>query len=337
MPVNRNALIRYRTLDNCLRNRFRKWTLNDLIDACSDALYEYEGIDKGISRRTVQADIQLMRSDKLGYNAPIIVVDKKYYTYDDKEYSITNIPLTDQDLNRLTEVVDVLRQFKGFSHFRELDGMVQKLEDKVHSTKTHQGRIIDFEKNEDLRGLDYLDEIYQAILKKQSLEITYQSFRARQANTFVLHPYLLKEYRNRWFVLGIKGSLNNLQNLALDRIQSLKISAVTYRENDCFDMENYYQDVIGVTVSENVRAQEIHIAINRSNAPYVITKPLHHSQKVIEKGPDGIVISINVQQNFELERVILGFGESMKVLKPERLRKRIKEKLELAVRGYLEE
>ena len=142
MPVNRNALIRFRTLDNCLRNRFRKWTLDDLIDACSDALYEYEGIDKGISRRTIQADIQLMRSDKLGYNAPIIVVDKKYYTYEDKEYSITNIPLTDQDLNRLTEVVDVLRQFKGFSHFRELDGMVQKLEDKVHATKMHQGRII---------------------------------------------------------------------------------------------------------------------------------------------------------------------------------------------------
>jgi len=138
-------------------------------------------------------------------------------------------------------------------------------------------------------------------------------------------------------VLGTKGSLNNLQNLALDRIQSLEISTVAYRENKRFDMENYYQDVIGVTVSENVCVQEIHIAVNRSNAPYVITKPLHYPQKVIEKGPDGIVISINVQQNFELERVILGFGESMKVLKPERLRKRIKEKLELAVRNYVEE
>ena len=80
MPANRNALIRYRTIDNCLRNRFRKWTLNDLIESCSDALYEYEGIDKGVSRRTVQADIQVMRSDKLGYNAPIIVLEKKYYT-----------------------------------------------------------------------------------------------------------------------------------------------------------------------------------------------------------------------------------------------------------------
>ena len=337
MPVNRNALIRFRTIDNCLRNRFRKWTLEDLIDACSDALYEYEGIDKGISRRTVQADIQLMRSDKLGYNAPIIVIDKKFYTYEDKAYSITNIPLTDQDLNRLTEVVDVLRQFKGFSHFRELDGMVQKLEDKVQSSKTHQARIIDFEKNDNLRGLEHLDTIYQAILKKKSLQIAYQSFRARQPSTFVFNPYLLKEYRNRWFVLGIKDGFNDLQNLALDRIEELAVSSLPYRPNDRYDLQNYYQQVIGVTVNENIRPIEIHIFVAKSDAPYVITKPLHPSQKVLETSSEGIKIAITVQQNFELERVILGFGENMEVLKPARLRQRIKEKLQQAVKHYEKE
>ena len=102
MPVSRNALIRYKTIDTCLRNRFRKWTLEDLVDACSDALYEYEGIDKGISKRTVQMDIQLMRSEKLGYNAPIVVKDHKYYTYEDPEYSITQTPLNEQDLKNLS-------------------------------------------------------------------------------------------------------------------------------------------------------------------------------------------------------------------------------------------
>ena len=84
MPVNRNALIRYKTIDKCLQNRYREWTLEDLIEACSEALYEYEGITKGISKRTIQLDIQIMRSDKLGYNAPIIVYDNKYYTYEEK-------------------------------------------------------------------------------------------------------------------------------------------------------------------------------------------------------------------------------------------------------------
>ena len=119
MPATRNALIRYKTIDNCLRNRFRQWTLEDLIDACSEALYDYEGIDKGVSKRTIQMDLQIMRSDKLGYHAPIIVNDKKFYTYSDPEYSITNVPLTAHDLNKLTEVVDILRQFKGFNHFTE--------------------------------------------------------------------------------------------------------------------------------------------------------------------------------------------------------------------------
>ena len=118
MPVNRNALIRFRTIDECLKNRQRRWTLEDLIEACSEALYEYEGIDKGVSRRTVQMDLQLMRSDKLGYNAPIQVLEKKYYTYEDPNYSITNIPLTKQDLGKLTEVVEILRQFKGLVTFR---------------------------------------------------------------------------------------------------------------------------------------------------------------------------------------------------------------------------
>lgn len=333
--MNKNALIRYRTIDNCLRNRFRKWTLDNLIDACSDTLYEYEGIDKGVSKRTVQADIQIMRSDKLGYNAPIIVVDKKYYTYEDPEYSITNIPLTDQDLNRLTEVVEILKQFKGFSHFQELSGMVQKLEDKVYTSKSKQERIIDFEKNEGLRGLGYLDTIYQAIQKKQTLAITYQSFKARQANEMVFFPYLLKEYRNRWFLLGIRQGYPRLMTLALDRMQHITTSEIPFRANPQ-DLSNYYQDVIGVTVSENLSPENIHLFVYQSNAPYVLTKPLHPSQTLIEKRGKGIVISIKVQINFELEREILGFGDSMIVLQPPALKDRIWNKLRRANKHYEE-
>ena len=131
MPVNRNALIRYRTIDKCLQNRRRKWTIENLMDACSDALYDYEGIDKPISLRTIRMDLNAMRSDKLGYNAPIIVVDKKYYTYDDPDYAITDIPLTAQDLGVLQEISQLPRQFKGFSHFNAMNDMLYKLEDKI--------------------------------------------------------------------------------------------------------------------------------------------------------------------------------------------------------------
>ena len=108
MPANKNALIRYKTIDRCLRNRYRRWTIEDLVDACSDALYDMEGIRKGISLRTVQGDIQMMRSDKLGYNAPIEVYDQRYYRYADPQYSITDMPLSEDDFLLIKKAVDLL-------------------------------------------------------------------------------------------------------------------------------------------------------------------------------------------------------------------------------------
>ena len=174
MPVNRNALIRYKTIDNCLRNPYRRWTLEDLVDACSDALYEYEGIDKGISKRAVQMDIQMMRSEKLGYNAPIVVYENKYYKYEDPEYSITQTPLNEQDLKTMSEAVEVLRQFKGFSYFTEMSEIVNRLEDHIASARMKTTPVIDFEKNESLKGLDYLDTIYHAIVNEHPLQLKYR-------------------------------------------------------------------------------------------------------------------------------------------------------------------
>ena len=108
MPTNKNALIRYKTIDQCLRNRYRRWTLDDLVEACSDALYDMEGITKGVCARTVQKDLQTMRSDKLGYNAPIEVYDKVYYRYADEDYSITDMPLTADDCRLLKRAIAML-------------------------------------------------------------------------------------------------------------------------------------------------------------------------------------------------------------------------------------
>lgn len=108
MPANKNALIRYKTIDRCLRNRFRLWTIDDLTEACSAALREMEGITKGVSVRTVQGDLQMMRSDKLGYNAPIEVFDRVYYRYADPNYSINEMPLTEDDCRLLRQAVEML-------------------------------------------------------------------------------------------------------------------------------------------------------------------------------------------------------------------------------------
>lgn len=334
MPINKSALIRYKTIDNCLQNRFRKWTLEDLMEACSEALYEYEGVTRSISRRTVQLDLQNMRSDKLGYNAPIVVTDKKYYSYEDKGYSITNSPLTQQDLGTLNEVLEVLKQFKGFGYFQELNGMVTKLEDKLYKQQ-HKGKsYIDFEKNELLKGLEHIDSLLKAIINKRTIEITYKSFKARQAQQIIFHPYLLKEYRNRWFLLGARQKGRAIMILALDRIESFteKLSEKYHKPE--FDPGNYFDDVIGVSKVPGQKPMLVVLKIVKEHAPYILTKPIHPSQKILKEDEGGIIFSIEVIWNFELEREILGFGEQLRVLSPRRLANKITGRMNQSLKLY---
>jgi predicted DNA-binding transcriptional regulator YafY len=327
MPVNRNALLRYKTIDQCLRNRRRRWTLDDLIECVSEALYEYEGISKGISRRSIQADIQVMRSSRLGYNAPIEVVEKKYYRYADPSYSITNIPLSESDLSKMNEAVEVLRQFKGFSHFSRLNEVVQKLEDHVYAAAHKTSSIVELEKNEQLKGLDYLDVLYQSVIQQKALRLTYQSFKAQAPNVFFFHVWWLKEYKNRWFAVGVTKRSGPTTTLALDRIQEISQDApIPYVANNRLNPATYYKDVIGVSVSETFRPVNVKIFVDRENAPYVETKPLHHSQQVLERREDGIVINLSVQINRELVREIFGFGAGMVALAPKKLRELMQKK-----------
>ncbi len=333
MAQNKNALIRYKTIDKCLQNYHRQWTLEHLIEACSDALYEYEGRDINVSKRTVQLDIQMMRSDKLGYNAPIEVYNKKYYRYANEEYSITDIPLTENDMNVLSETVEMLKQFKDFSLFSELGGIIQRLEDKVYTEKTHQSSIIHLDKNEELKGLEHLDTLYQAVLKKIVLKITYRSFTARQASEFVFHPFILKEFNNRWFLVGKPNTKNkqSIVTLALDRIIDIDFDTTIPYLKENFNGDTYYKNTIGVTVLNEEQLQEVILRIDKNNAPYVLTKPFHHSQEVVEKLKDGsTIIKLYVHLNFELERLILGFGSTIEVIQPRQLRKRIRKNIEKA-------
>jgi predicted DNA-binding transcriptional regulator YafY len=330
MPINRNALIRYRTIDKCLQNRRRKWTIEDLIEACNEALYEYEGIGKGVSLRTIRMDLNAMRSDKLGYNAPIIVSDRKFYSYEDPEYSISNIPLSASDLGILQEVSHLLRQFKGFSHFAGINEMIHRLEDKVYSEQHHAPAVIDFEKNELLKGMEWLDIIYKAIIDRQVVRVTYRSFKARAESDLIFYPHLLKEYRNRWFLLGTHKAAKDILTLALDRIEGITpMPDEIFREQKAFDPYEYFQPIVGVTRNVGQPPVLITFWASKFHAPYIRTKPIHHTQRLVEEDKDGSVFSIEVIPNFELERELLGFGEGLKVLSPSRMVRIIRKRTQL--------
>ncbi|WP_281298699.1 helix-turn-helix transcriptional regulator [Flavobacterium limnophilum] len=338
MSLNKNALIRYKTIDKCLQNQYRTWTLEDLIAAVSDALHEYEGKESPVSKRTIQSDIQMMRSEKLGYNAPIVVYDKKFYKYEDDGFSITAIPLTETDMNVLTETVSMLKQFKDFSLFSDVSDILQRLEDKIYAEKSNSKPVIHLDKNENLKGLHFLDEIYQAIIKKVVLVITYKSFNSREEKQFPFHPFILKEFNNRWFLIGKTKKSQPIRNLALDRIMRIDYDFNLPFLEDDFNADAYYKNVVGVTVNIGLQPRKIELWIDAVNAPYVITKPLHNTQRLIKTNEDGsIIIHLLLIENYELDRLLLGFGNGLEVLKPERMRNRMRSIIDKSLARYKED
>ena len=320
MPANKNALIRYKTIDRCLSNHYRRWTLEDLVDACCMALNEMEGLSKGVSVRTVQGDIQMMRSDKLGYNAPIEVYDHKYYRYSDPDYTITGMPLSQNDVDVLQEAVDMLQQLQDFDQFGEMADVINRLQDKLSVTRHGRKPIVHYDSVPDLKGLKLLSPLYDHIANHRVLHVMYQSFKQPQPVEYVLHPYLLKEFRNRWFLFGCTEGDMRLFNLALDRIISIEPAKdVAFKQNPDFDVEHFFDDLIGVSKSlKNSQTRRVKFWADSEQSNYIKTKPVHPSQRLISQSPDdgSCIFQIEVVINYEMYSVFMSYGSGVRILSP---------------------
>lgn len=339
MPLNRATLIRISTIDRCLQNRYRRWTINDLIDACTDALAEYEGRSTPVSRRTFQNDLALMRSDRLGYNAPIVVRDNKYYEYEDPDFSITHLPLNDEGLDALNSALDILRQLQGFPQLASSIDTISKLNEQISRHTGSATPAMDMEYVPGYRGTQFIGVIYEAVRRRQTIAIEYQSFKARQPETLTVYPYLLKEYRNRWFLIGEKTTNRapRVNIFALDRIHAVEADRTPFRKCVDFDPAHFFDDTIGVTRQIGDKPRRVVIRIDRLQAPYVESKPFHKSQTVEERLTDGsIIISLRVVVNNELERLILGYGDHAEVIAPPEFRERIARSIRKAA-GYYQD
>ncbi len=326
MAQNKNALLRYRTIDRCLRNTGRRWTLQNLVDACSDALNEYEGKQDLVSPRTVQLDIQMMRSDRLGYEAPIEVYDRKYYRYADPEYSISNRPLSQHDIDVLNRTIDLLRQFDEFDRYHDMSDVVSRLQDKVASA-VRRRPIVDFERNPNLKGLEHLNTLYDIIAARQTVCVDYRSFNSRSSRPFFLFPYLLKEYRNRWFLFGSRVGDMKLFNLALDRIVDFHVCRdIPYKENPEFG-EDFFDDVVGVTKHSRLRKEHIVFRADNSQTGYILTKPIHSSQRLVgrDRTDGSMTFEMDVVVNQELIAQLLAFGSGICVMSPRSLAGRLRD------------
>ena len=167
------------------------------------------------------------------------------------------------------------------------------------------------------------------------LKITYKSFTSRDENTFPFHAYILKEFNNRWFLVGRRKKTAPISNLALDRIIAVDFDFQAEYLEDAFDAEKFYKNVVGVTVNSGFQPRKLELKIDRNNAPYVLTKPLHNSQRHIKTNEDGsIIVHLFLIENYELHRLLLGFGRGLEVISPERLRNQMKEILKNSLEQY---
>lgn len=335
MPANKNALIRYKTIDNCLRNPFRRWRLDDLVDACSEALYDCEGIRKGVSLRTVQGDLQMMRSDKLGYNAPIEVYDQKYYRYARPDYSIMQMPLSPNDLLVMQEAVDLLRELEDFEQFSEMSDVIGRLQDRLALGRNDRKPIIHFDSVPNLQGRRLLSPLYNYIAQRQTLKIAYQSFKSRCQSEFILCPHLLKEFRNRWFLFGSQAHTLQLYNLSLDRILSIEPVDVPFRDNPDFDL-HFFDNVIGVSKDPGNVTRRITFWADSMQSRYIKTKPLHHTQRLLHENPDdrSCTFQIEVIINSELFSVFMSYGPGVRILSPRKAARYLREQFRQAAEHY---
>jgi len=335
MATNKHALIRYRVIDRCLRHVDRQWNWKSLSEACSREIETVTGKKTTLSERTIKGDIQNMRHDEiLGYFAPIEYdrTEKSYY-YSNRSFSITEAPLNKSDSKELKNVITLLRQFTGFRHLEGIENIIQKLELLAYESTTPSKRIVHIEQPTVIPGQQWLDRLYENIKEEQTLLMTYKPFE-RDAYSLVISPYLLKEFDNRWYVYAKNHDKDELRTYGLERITGLQKSIQEYRQTPSFNPEQYFRDIIGVTIQPGRKQQEITFKVSGNTVQYIRTKPLHWSQEEIESTDKACVFKIKLIPNFELESLFFSFGEAIEVIKPLNLRKKLAKRVRLLDENY---
>ena len=332
MAVTKNPLIRYKILDKCFRNPYKRYFIDDLIEACNVVLMEIDPDSKGISRRQILDDIAFMESSE-GWGIDLIRHrdgKKVYYRYEDTGYSINNMPLNEVEVNQLQSAMQILNQFTGMPQFGWVNEMLPKLQQGI-STTDSQNQIISFDSNQYLKGIEHLSVLYNAISFKTVLDITYQDFKSENPYHIVLHPYYLKQYNNRWFLFGMNDENKNTHwNLALDRIQQIEPVSQKYKA-DKTNWEEYFDDIIGVTVPEDAPIENVMLQFSGETGKYIYNKPLHGSQIAKWLNTSLLEVTMKLKLNYELERLILSYADSVEVIMPKSLKSTIKMKLQKAL------
>ena len=324
MPKVKYALIRQRVIDSCIRNPYRPYpTKEDLRLACEEKLYG-EGAEGEISPSTIEKDLFALREE---YEAPI-AFSKKYkgYYYTDIGFSLDEFPLNEEEVDAIKFAANTLFQFRNTPIFKSYSAAIEKIIDRVNISSDVQdeaiGKYVQFQANPYFKGNQYLSQLLEAIKARKQVEFSYSNFQKQETKTYQLHPYLLKEYAGRWYLIGFSEKRNNYLTFGLDRFESMKILNQGFELDKKFDSDNFFKHSLGITVFDD-EPQEIILKLSPVEGKYLKSLPLHPSQKILVDNDNECRISLFLIVTQELIMKILSLGIGVEVIQPESLRKEI--------------
>jgi predicted DNA-binding transcriptional regulator YafY len=332
MADSKLAFYRYMLIDSMIRSKQKPYpTKQELLDAC----LEKYGVT---SLSTIEKDIFAMRTD---LNAPIEFSKKeKGYYYKDKHFKLFAYNLSEENIVALSFVESFLEDFKMLPIFNEFSDAVDKVLDGIEITKSfnkdlrHISRFIQIDKSPYFKGKDTLSRLIKVIAEQQVVELTYKKFMSVEKK-YVIHPYLIKEFKNLWYLTGYVPATNDVRTFGIDRIVSFGILDDTYipKEEVNFSAETFFGNCYGITAL-NEKPEEIVLSFTSFLGNYIKTQPIHTSQQILIDTPEELRISLYLINNQELQARILEYGASVKVLAPETLKQKIKQELQRAVANY---
>jgi predicted DNA-binding transcriptional regulator YafY len=336
MAITKNPLIRYKILDKCFRNPYKNYFFDSLLETVNEALFEATGIEEHIKTRQLRDDIAFMRSPE-GWDIELAELSegrKKIYRYEDVNFSINNAPLNEVEMNQFESAIQVLSQFEGMPQFEGIQSIIAKLKTDLKIT-ANEKPFIGFDSSQDLKGIEHFSALYNAVQNKTPLEITYKDFKTEEPYTYIFHPYYLKEYNNRWFLFGLHPeSWKSDWNVAIDRIVAVLPIDVPFIANETIVWQEYFSDMIGVSRGEGAELEDVILHFNQLTGKYMVNKSIHETQKHKWINTDTLELKINVILNYELERLILSYGDSVTVIEPVHLIDKIKVRVEKTLLNY---
>lgn len=333
MSTNKHAQIRYTILDRSFSNFNRNFTYDDLLEEVNTVLYELD--TEGIKLRQLQYDIAFMKSNE-GYN---IELDeefkdgrKRIFRYIDKNFSIANHPLNVNDSEQLETTLAILSRYKHRKEFSWLEELIPRMELAFDLVASGDNGAISYQENMDLKGREYVGVLFNQIIKKKVVEIQYQPYN-KDVEVLNVHPYHLKQHNNRWFLFCYNEKYDAISNYPLDRIKDINETGNSFKGSS-INWIDYFEDIIGVTKPNEGEKQIVKLKFSQNRINYVLTKPLHGTQKLDKKDDSGLTVQIEVIPNHEFYQVILSFGEDVIVIEPNDIKAEVIGKIKLMNYNY---